>query len=293
MMGDGEPCAGTTVGEARRWATGLLATSSETPRLDAEVLLAHVLEVGRTALLTDRSQCLDPAQAEQFTGMVRRRLKGEPVAYLTGRRAFYDVELAVDARVLVPRPETELLVETALSWARSTTAQPLQVVDVGTGSGALAIVLAKHLPGASVIATDLSGQALEVAAANVARLELGDRVTLVRCDLLACLDGPIELIVSNPPYVPRDRLPSLPADVRLYEPHGALDGGDDGLELISRLLHQATSRLARPGLLLVEIDETQGPACHALASDLWPQAEVSVLRDLAGLDRVLRVELVG
>ncbi len=293
MMGDSELCAGTSVGEARRWATGLLATSSETPRLDAEVLLAHVLGVGRTALVADRARCLSPAQAEQFTEMVRRRLKGEPVAYLVGRRAFYDVELSVDARVLVPRPETELLVEAALSWARSTAVGPLRVVDVGTGSGALAIVLARHLPGASVIATDLSGQALEVAASNLATLGLSDRITLVRCDLLTCLGGPIELIVSNPPYVPRDRLPTLPADVRLYEPRCALDGGDAGLELISRLLHQAASRLARPGLLLAEIDETQGPACHALATTLWPPATVSVLRDLAGLDRVLRVELAG
>lgn len=293
MMGDGELCGGTSVGEARRWATSLLATSSETPRLDAEVLLAHVLGVGRTALVTDRARCLSPAQAEQFTEMVRRRLEGEPVAYLVGCRAFYDVELSVDARVLVPRPETELLAEAALSWARSTAVGPLRVVDVGTGSGALAIVLARHLPGASVIATDLSGQALEVAASNLATLGLSDRITLMQCDLLACLGGPIELIVSNPPYVPRDRLPTLPADVRLYEPRCALDGGDAGLELISRLLHQAASRLARPGLLLVEIDETQGPACHALATTLWSQAAVSVLRDLAGLDRVLRVELAG
>ena len=279
--------------EARRWATGLLATSSETPRLDAEVLLAHVLGVRRTALVTDGGRCLPLAQAEQFTGLVRRRLRGEPVAYLTGRRAFFDLELMVDARVLIPRPETELLVEMTLAWVQETAPEPLRVVDVGTGSGALAIAVARHLERSSVVAIDLSVEALQVAAANLAAYGLVGRIAVVRGDLLTCVGGPIEVIVSNPPYVPQDRLPTLPDDVRLYEPSLALDGGCRGLEIIERLLHQAAERLATPGLLAVEIDETQGTACHALAVGLWPAANVAVLRDYAGLDRILRVELVG
>ena len=203
------PCEGTSVIDARRWATGLLATSSETPRLDAEVLLAHVLGMGRTALVTDGGRCLSPAQAEQFTGLVRRRLRGEPVAYLTGRRAFFDLELMVDARVLIPRPETELLLETALAWAQKMAPEPLRVVDVGTGSGALAIAVARHLERSSVLATDLSVEALQVAAANLAVYGLFGRIALVRGDLLTCVRGPVEVIVSNPPYVPRDRLPTL------------------------------------------------------------------------------------
>jgi len=287
------PCEGTSVIDARRWATGLLATSSETPRLDAEVLLAHVLGMGRTALVTDGGRCLSPAQAEQFTGLVRRRLRGEPVAYLTGRRAFFDLELMVDARVLIPRPETELLLETALAWAQKMAPEPLRVVDVGTGSGALAIAVARHLERSSVLATDLSVEALQVAAANLAAYGLVGRIALVRGDLLTCVRGPVEVIVSNPPYVPRDRLPTLSDDVRLYEPSLALDGGDRGLEIIERLLHQAAERLATPGLLAVEIDETQGKAVRELAAALWPAASVSVLWDYAGLDRVLRVELAA
>lgn len=284
-------CAGMTVREARRWATGLLAGVIDTPRLDAEVLLAHVLGLGRIALHLRSDNCLSDNQAEQYTQLIRRRLAHEPVAYLTGRRAFYDVELAVDPRVLIPRPETELLVEIALKWAREIQREPLWVVDVGTGSGALAIVLARHLGQAQVIATDISANALRVAAANVDAYGLRERITLLRGDLLAPLSGPIGLIVSNPPYVPQERLPTLPDDVRLYEPVQALDGGAGGLALIERLLRQAEERLATPGLLTVEIDATQGDAVRDTATSLWPQGRVSILADYAGLDRVLRVEL--
>jgi len=285
-------CMGMTVAEARRWAAALLADASETARLDAEVLLAHLLGLGRAALYAVAAdRCLSDAQARQYTQLVQRRLAREPVAYLIGRRVFYDIELAVDRRVLIPRPETELLIELALQWAAGIPQKPLRVVDVGTGSGALAIVLARHLAHARVIAIDASSAALAVAAENMAAYGLGERVALVRSDLLTPISSSVDLIVSNPPYVPRGRLPSLPDDVRLYEPTEALDGGVGGLDVIQRLLNQAADRLATPGLLVVEIDATQGTAARELASTLWPRGCVDVRRDYAGLDRVLRVAL--
>jgi release factor glutamine methyltransferase len=231
---------------------------------------------------------LTSAEAEQFAALLARRAAHEPVAYLLGRRAFYDVELMVTRDVLIPRPETEHLVEAALFWAAEH--PPRWVVDVGTGSGALAVTMARHLPTARVVAVDLSAAALAVAARNVARYGLGERVTLLQADLLSVLGGPCDLIVANLPYIPQADIATLAPEVAAYEPHLALDGGVDGLALFRRLLVQVPAVLATPGLLLLEIDHRQADAVVALATQHLPRARVTVLRDLAGLPRVVRVE---
>lgn len=279
-----------TVRDALRWATRLLAASGgETPRLDAELLLAHVLEVERAQLPVRWEEALPEAAAQRFTALVRRRMAHEPVAYLLGRRPFYDLTLRVDEHVLIPRPESEHLVEEALRWAAPERAW--RVADVGTGSGALAVALARHLPQARVIATDRSLAALQVARANVADHGMLSRVCLVCCDLLDALAGPFDLIVANLPYVQSDEVPTLMPDVAIYEPRLALDGGPDGLRFIERLLHEAPARLARPGLLLLELDPRQAGRVVQRAQAAFPQAEISVLPDLAGHDRVARVML--
>jgi len=283
--------AGATTADALRWAVRNLALAGcESPRLDVELLLAHVLGTSRTGLQLVWDRCLAPEEIRALTALVRRRAAREPLAYLTGRRPFYDLELYVAPGALVPRPETEALVEEVLAWARDRRG-PLRIADVGTGSGALAVTLARHLPGATVVATDLSAEALAVAARNVARYALDGRVTLLRTDLLAGVAGPLDAVVSNPPYVPSGRLGELAPEIRDHEPREALDGGPDGLDVIRRLLPQAARRLGAGGLLVVEIDETQGAAAAALAHDALPGADVAVLPDLAGLDRVLRVSL--
>ncbi len=283
-----------SVREALRWAMRLLAVSgSDSPRLDAEVLLAYVLGVTRSQLPLHWERPLSAEAAEAFTALVRRRAAHEPVAYLVGRRAFYDLDLAVDARVLIPRPETELLVEEALSWARTRKGLVRRIADVGTGSGALAIALARHIPSARVWGTDLSREALGVARENARRYGLEGRIGWVCCDLLSALAGPFEIIVANLPYIPREEFAALPPDVAMYEPRLALDGGPEGLAVIERLLRQAPERLSRPGLLLMEIDPRQAERAVVLAKASLPEAHVTILPDLAGLDRVVRAVREG
>jgi release factor glutamine methyltransferase len=221
--------------------------------------------------------------------MIRRRARHEPVAYIVGRRAFFDLELKVSPAVLIPRPETEHLVEEALRWVASHP-EIAQVADVGTGSGALAICLAGRLPRARVWAVDVSPEALQVAAENVGRYSLGKRITLVCSDLLSQIKGPFDLIVANLPYVPHDEIETLMPDVAQFEPHLALGGGPDGLNLLRRLAAQLPTRLTRPGLALLEMDPRQAETVQALVQAQLPDARCSVLSDYAGLARLVRVE---
>jgi len=279
-----------SVGDALRWALEVLVPYSATPRLDAEVILADVLSLRRAQIYVRWDERLGAAAVQRYRSLVQRRAAHEPVAYLVGERAFYDLDLWVDRRVLIPRPETEQLVEEALAWAQSCGQRPLRVVDVGTGSGALAIVLARHLAEAQVWAVDISREALCVAVSNLRRHGLESRVGLVCGDLLSCLSGRFELIVANLPYVSRRALSELPRDVAAFEPRVALDGGEDGLAILQRLLAQCPDRLARPGLMLLEIGDGQARAvCRAIRQHL-PQAKATVLRDYAGLERVVRIE---
>ena len=282
-----------SLGEAILRATHRLAASgSMTPRLDAEVLLGYVLGLSRAQLNARWDEPLTAEQAERYAELVHRRAEHEPVAYLIGQKAFYDLQLYVDRRALIPRPETEHLVEEALAWGRawqSDEGQPLRAVDVGTGSGALAIALARHLQ-AHVWAVDISAEALAVAAYNVGRYNLEGRVMLLCADLLSAFGGRFDLIVANLPYVRQEDLPSLPQDVIGYEPWVALDGGEDGLAVIRRLLSQAHEHLASPGLLLLEIGHGQGDRVLEIARSHLPEATISLLHDYAGLERVVRVE---
>ena len=282
---------GVAVRDAVAWASGLLASKQcDTPRLDAEVLLGFVLGMNRARLHARWRDAIGAASAARYADLVQRRARHEPVAYLVGERAFYDVDLFVTSDVLIPRPETEHLLEEALAWTRGRARPQIRALDVGTGSGALALSLARHLPQVEVWAVDRSLAALDVARRNLARYGLERRVALVCGDLLAGLAGPFDLIVANLPYIPRADLAQLAPDVADYEPHLALDGGEDGLDLIRRLLSEAPTRLAPDSLLLLEIDSRQGQAVARLASKLFPGAEIVVLQDYAGLDRVVRIE---
>lgn len=215
-------------------------------------------------------------------------MQGEPLAYIRVRAEFYGLEFIVTPSVLIPRPETELLVEAALAWLK---AHPRQrrAADVGAGSGCIAVTLAKHVPGLFVIAADLSEAALQVARQNVARYGLREQVQLVQTNLLEGVGGALDLVCANLPYVPTELLPGL--DVARYEPAAALDGGPEGLYWIDRLLAGLPASLAPGGLALLEIEAGQGSSAAALARRAFPQAAVSVLNDLAGRPRLLRVEL--
>jgi release factor glutamine methyltransferase len=240
--------------------------------------------ISRTALLAYPEQILTPDQLSDFRTLIRRRAADYPLPYLTGRVEFYGLELEVTPEVLIPRPETELLVDLALAR------RPTSVVDVGTGSGCIAVALATHLPRVTIYAIEISSAALALAQRNVERHGIEERVRLMVGDVLNPRPGPVDLIVSNPPYIPTGDCASLPVSVRDHEPRLALDGGPDGLEITQRLLTQAPAVLRPGGGLLIEIGATQGEAASRLAQTYFPQATVRVHPDLAGRDRVLEVQ---
>lgn len=252
------------------------------PRLDAQVLLAHRLGLSRLQLYLRFEQPLSTAEQDDLRDLLRRRAAGEPVAYLTGEKEFYSLSFRVDARVLIPRPDSETLVDAAREVFSA--AAPTSLADVGTGSGCLVCALAHEFSRSQCVGIDSDPGALEVAAANARALGVAERVRLTQGDLLAQVRGPFELIVSNPPYVPSAEIDRLPPEVR-REPRGALDGGPDGLELIRRLVPQALARLAAGGWLLLEVGQGQAPAVR----ELLAAAGYTGLRtwnDLAGIERV-------
>jgi release factor glutamine methyltransferase len=283
------PGAQATLAQALALAVEALRDVSDTPRLDAEILLAHTLGWSRARTLARLHETIPDDALQMFRALVQRRAAREPVAYLTGRKEFYGLEFVVDRRVLVPRPETETLVDAALEWARQHCSphDTLLIADIGTGSGCIAVALAVHLLNAVIYATDLSPAALAVARQNVERHSVANRVMLLCGDLLAPLPQPVDLLVSNPPYTVLD---DIDAGVRLHEPHLALDGGSDGLAIYRRLLAVAPQALRPGGALMLEIGATQAEAVTALARQAFPVAAVRVVRDLSGWDRVVVVE---
>ena len=275
------------LGEALAQAITRLGNGGvDSPRLDAELLLAHVLEVNRAAILARPDQHLTPKELTRYRDLVTRRAGREPLAYILGHREFYGIDFAVDPRALIPRPETELLVEHALSIARQLK-PPLQIADVGAGSGAIAVTLALHLPQATLYALDHSDGALAVVAKNARHHHVAGRVRCLQSDLLSALPGPVDLITANLPYVTSEEWRDLAPEIRDHEPRAALDGGPDGLDLIRRLLATAGPCLRPGGALLLEIGASQGAPVTALAGQHFPQARVHMHQDYAGLDRLV------
>jgi release factor glutamine methyltransferase len=266
----------------------LAAAGCDSSRLDAEVLLAHILGRDRAWLYANPEGALSPSQLGAYQTLVSRRAQREPVAYLTGHKEFYGLDFAVTSDVLVPRPETEHLVQRAINWGLAISSSPT-IADVGTGSGAIGVTLAAHLPGARIIAIDTSYSALAVARCNAVRHGVANRVSCLQGDLLVPLRGTVDLVVANPPYLSGPELAVAPPEVSRWEPRAALDGGSDGLSVIRRLLPMASSRLRRGGALFVEIGADQGTEVINLARHHFPQADAEIARDYAERDRLLVV----
>lgn len=268
------------------WTTDFFSKRGiDSARLDAQLLLSHVLGISRIMLYAEFERPLSPEELDTFRALVKRRSRHEPIAYLTGSRGFWEIELKTDRRALIPRPDTETLVERALKLLPK--GQAARVIDVGTGTGAIALALAHDRPELEVLATDRSAEALALAAENAEALDLTARVSLVEADLLDGVDWRgVDMIVSNPPYIADGERGEMDADVLEFEPHSALFAGEDGLDLIRRLVPQSFEALRPGGHLLCEIGHRQGEATRALFEQAG-FAEVAVLKDLGRRDRVV------
>lgn len=273
--------------QALQSAAQKLRAVSENPNLDAQVLLSHVLNRERSWLLAYPEVQLDERVIQEFDRLVARAAEGQALPYLIGERWFYGRSFSVEPAVLIPRPETELLVETALDYLRANPDRR-RAVDIGTGSGCIAVTLCAEVPDLQMVAIDWSHQAVRIARRNAERYGVEHLVNFMMGDLLTAISGAFDLICANLPYIPSDRLSSL--EVAKHEPHIALDGGGDGLIFISRLLQDAGRCLAPGGCLILEIDESQGDRVIELMKRLHPDWPAAVHKDLAGLDRVLVVE---
>lgn len=261
----------------------------EQPHQIVLVLLAHVLKRPKTWLLAHPEVHLSKAQTEQLEGLLQRLEAGEPLPYLLGIQEFFGLEFEVESSVLIPRPETELLVETALNWLKAHPSAR-KGLDVGTGSGCIAISLVSNWTDLQMLATDLSEASLNVAQKNAKNHNSADRIKFVQCNLLPDDLQPVDLICANLPYIPTKKLVevnSLP-----WEPNLALDGGESGLDLIDELLQKAPAFVNKPGLILLEIETTLGAQTLELAQRFFPDAEVSLHQDLSQRDRMIRIELI-
>lgn len=272
------------------WLSGArsqLNSCVDQPALEAQVMLSHVLGQPRAWTIAHPDFLISNQQIQQLDALLEKRRQGKPLPYLIGHWEFYGLDFAVNPGVLIPRPETELLVEEALRWLKPKR-HPLRAIDVGTGSGCIAISIARHMPGLHLLATDVSRPALNTCQQNAAGHGVQSQVTLAQADLLEPFCGPFDLVCANLPYIPSAKLGRL--EVARREPKLALDGGTDGLRLVEPLLAQAASRMAPGGLLLLEIEFEQGEAASAIARRQFPDASVQVLADLAGLPRLLKIE---
>ncbi len=275
-----------TIYEAWAFGRDYLAQASFTPDIDARLLLEHVLQIDHSYIIAHDDEPLTTSQEKTYRALLARAGDKEPLPYLTGKASFFGLELAVNPAVLIPRPETEELVDRALSWAGSRTG--LRVVDVGTGSGCIAVTMSRYLSGATILAVDLELSALKVARRNAARYA-GQPILILQGDLLAPLKGPFDLILANLPYIADDEWTTVDDGVKWYEPSVALMGGSDGLDLVRELLHQAASKLNPGGAVFLEIGWQQGPKVHQLAGSVFPQADVDVIADLTGQDRIVQI----
>ncbi len=283
-----------TLGKLLDWTARFLAEKgSEFPRLDAEVLLAHAQGCRRIELYTRYEEMAPEQTRAKFKDLVRKRIEGCPVAYLVGRKEFFSLELEVGPAVLIPRPDTETLVTECLG--RTKEFNEPSIADVGTGSGAIAVALAKHSPQAKIAALDLSPDALAVARRNAQRHRVAERIQFLEGDLLTPVTAGtcFDIVASNPPYIAREDWEDLPVGVRLYEPRQALDGGPGGYQVIERLIDQARDYLRPGGYLIVEIGAPQEETVRGLIRDRAGYELGATIRDYARHPRVLRARWTG
>jgi len=274
----------------------LVQHSIEDAPLESEVLLRYALNITRVQLYQDIRQELTPEQEKTFWSLIERRRNHEPTAYITGHCEFYGLDFYVDSNVLIPRSGSELLVEEALAIATRHPApkrRPYLIAEAGTGSGAISIALAEHLPRAKLYASDISAPALEVAVRNCRRHRVEGQITLLQGDMLSAVSESVDLIVANLPYITDKDMEELSPEIRLFEPRLALAGGEDGLDKIRQLCRQISDKLYPGGSILLEIGLGQAGDLTSFLQDLYPSGRIKVTPDYAGIDRVVGLTLPG
>jgi release factor glutamine methyltransferase len=266
----------------------LEAADISSARLDAEVLLSFCLGCDRLEFYKNPVMTISETQLTAFRNIIARRLQWEPVAYITGRKEFWSFTLEVNSSVLIPRPDTEIIIEEALDVYRNFTSLPVRILDIGTGSGAIAIALAKEIPGAKVVATDISIAALNLAQKNAATLGLKEKIDFRQGNLFQPVDGFFNIIVSNPPYIAANDYEELPACVKAFEPREALFAGESGLEFYEKLIYQADGYLQKNGWLLLEIGAKQEAGIRGIIEGSGFYDRIEMRKDYAGLPRVIK-----
>ena len=277
-----------TIETARRsLAARFRAAGIDSAELDARLLVGAALRLDLTGLITSANRALASDESNHLESLAKRRLDGEPVARILGQKEFWGLPLKLSAATLVPRPDTETVVELALEIARASSASPKRIADIGTGTGAILLALLHELPDAFGVGTDISLDALATAQRNAADLGLSPRAGFVACNYAAALNGPFELIVSNPPYIPTRAIAGLAIEVRDFDPLAALDGGADGLDAYRALIPQAADSLAPGGALVVEGGQGQAPQIEALMTAANLTVHYPPKADLAGIPRAI------
>jgi len=278
-----------TVHDILNESTKVLETAEiPSARLDAEVLLAFYLGCERLDFFKNPEMVLDKQQIAGYRDFIARRLRWEPVAYMTGRKAFWTFSLEVSRDVLIPRPDTEIIVEETLDICRKINASKIKILDIGTGSGAIALALAKEVPNGKITATDISASALALARKNAHSLDLDNKIDFQQGDLFGAVEGVFDIIVSNPPYIAQEEYKELPSSVRDYEPRIALLAGKNGLEIYEKLINQAPDYLKKKGWLLLEIGAKQEQSVRGLMDESGFYDSIAMRRDYAGFPRVVR-----
>jgi release factor glutamine methyltransferase len=287
-----------TLGQALQWAGNTLNTHDiEDGHLEARILLGHLLQLTPVELYTQSGLPLNQQQFSSYQQLIHRRLQREPSPYITGHREFYGIDFLVNQNVLIPRPETELLVEEAIKLAKSRDSyfhypeNPMRIADIGTGSGAIAINLALNRSYVKVYAIDMSPSALEVATLNSKHYKVAERITFLQGNLLEPLFEPVDLIIANLPYVKCSDLASLSPEIIRYEPLTALNGGQDGLDQIRQLTGQVNGNIRQQANLLIEIGENQDKPVIELINHTLPNTTLELIPDGNGINRVVKVDL--
>jgi len=263
----------------------------QNPRLDSELLLGKILNLSRVEIYADFFRPLVLQEIEDYRKLIILRAKGKPVAYIVGEKPFRHLNLKVNSDVLIPRPETELVVDKVLEIAKKRKENEVKMVDLGTGSGAIALSVVYEMPDVFMVALDFSEKALNVARENAKLYGLNDKVKFICCDLFKGLDNglknKIDVIVSNPPYIPSGKINELQREIRDFEPLSALDGGPDGLKEYRRIIAEAPDYLKEDGYLVLEIGENQADSVERLLNDSGKYDEVDISKDYAGIERVV------